>query len=67
MALPLNTNIVIISITFSVLAIAAVCLRFRARKLQQAKYGIDDYLIVVGLVSIVLSGEILWSLLLICS
>ncbi|KAI0518512.1 hypothetical protein F5B22DRAFT_599502 [Xylaria bambusicola] len=50
MALPLCTNIVIISVTFAVLAIAAVCLRFRARRLQEAKYGIDDYLIVIGLV-----------------
>ena len=51
MALSLSTNIVIISITFSVLAVIAVLLRFRARCLQKAKLEIDDFMILPGLVS----------------
>lgn len=52
MALPQSTNIIIIAVTFSVLAIVAVALRLRARQLQKARLGADDYLILPGLVSI---------------
>ncbi|KAM7190177.1 hypothetical protein V8F33_009654 [Rhypophila sp. PSN 637] len=56
MAIPLSTNIVIISIVFSSLAVLAVFLRFRARYLQKVKLGLDDYLIVPGLIFAVAMG-----------
>ena len=51
MALDLPTNIVIISIAFSIFAVAAVCFRFRARAIQRVKFGLDDYTIVAAVVS----------------
>jgi hypothetical protein len=50
MALPLNVNIVIIAIVFSLLPIVIVVMRFRARVLQGAKLGLDDYMILPALV-----------------
>ena len=50
MALDLSTNIVIISIFFSVLAVIAVAFRFRSRVLQNAKFGLDDWTIIPALV-----------------
>ncbi|OTA99907.1 hypothetical protein M426DRAFT_27043 [Hypoxylon sp. CI-4A] len=49
MALLGSTNIIIISVVFSLLALLAVGLRFRARTLQRAGFGIDDYMILPGL------------------
>lgn len=46
MALSIGTNVVIISIIFSVLAIALVLVRFYSRKAQRVPFGIDDYLII---------------------
>lgn len=51
MVLSRNTNIIIISAVFSVLAIVAVLMRFRARMLQRVGFQADDYLIIPGLVS----------------
>ena len=39
------------SVVFPVFASLAVLLRFRARKIKSLSYGIDDYAIVVALVS----------------
>jgi hypothetical protein len=50
MALAGSTNIAIISVVFSALALIAVLMRFRARALQQAKYALDDWLIIPGMV-----------------
>ncbi|KUI72444.1 hypothetical protein VM1G_07440 [Cytospora mali] len=46
MALSTGTNVVIISIVFSLLAIALVLVRFQSRTNQRVAFGIDDYLIV---------------------
>lgn len=56
MAESIGTNVVIISILFSILAIISVFLRFRARLAQRAQLGADDYTVVPALVSINLSG-----------
>ncbi|KAI0867199.1 hypothetical protein GGS24DRAFT_411578 [Hypoxylon argillaceum] len=50
MAAGLGTDVIIISVVFSTLAIVAVLLRLRARVLQHAKLGPDDYLIVPGMI-----------------
>lgn len=55
MALSIGTNVVIISIVFSISAIISVFLRFRARLGQRAQLGADDYTVVPALVSINLS------------
>lgn len=49
-----NTIIVIISIVFSVVAVTAVALRFRARRIKKLKIGADDYLILPALVRLAL-------------
>lgn len=57
MGLPIvSTDIIILSIVFSVLAIIAVALRFRARAVQCAGYSLDDLMIIPGLVSWKLCG-----------
>lgn len=52
MALSLSTNIVIVTIVFSVLAIAAVTFRFIARIKQGTNLALDDYFIIPALVCI---------------
>jgi len=47
-----STEIVIISIVFSVLATVAVVMRFGARFKQKAGIRADDYLILPGLVGL---------------
>ncbi|KAI9163943.1 hypothetical protein HJFPF1_05577 [Paramyrothecium foliicola] len=49
MALPQSTNIIIISLVFSFLAIIAISLRYQARRVRKARLGADDYLILPGL------------------
>lgn len=39
-----------LSIIFTVLAAVVVCLRFLARHIQRAQYGIDDWMILASLV-----------------
>lgn len=46
MALSTGTNVVIISIVFSLLAMALVLVRFQSRTSQRVAVGVDDYLIV---------------------
>lgn len=46
MALSIGTNVVIISILFSLLAITLVLVRFHSRRAQRVALGIDDYLII---------------------
>lgn len=46
MAFSTGTNVVIISIVFSLLAIALVLVRFQSRTNQRVGFGPDDYLIV---------------------
>lgn len=46
MALSTGTNVVIISVVFSLLAIALVFVRFQSRTYQRVGFGVDDYLIV---------------------
>lgn len=50
MALNLSTNIVIVTVVFSVLAIVAVIFRFIARVKQGATLALDDYFIIPALV-----------------
>lgn len=52
MGLSLKANIAIISIVFSLVAIAAVALRFYSRRLKRAPFGPDDYCILPALVSL---------------
>lgn len=47
-----NTVIVIISIVFSVVAVTAVALRFRARQVKDTPLGADDYLILPAMVGL---------------
>lgn len=49
MALSTGTNVVIISIVFSVVAIALVLVRFYSRAAQRTAFGVDDYLIIPAL------------------
>lgn len=46
-----NAIIVTISIVFSVVAITAVALRFRARQVKKMRLGADDYLILPATVA----------------
>lgn len=50
MAASIGTNVVIISIVFSILAIISVFLKFRARLAQQAHFGADDCTVVPAMV-----------------
>lgn len=52
MGLSLSTNIAIISIVFSLVAIAAVALRFKCRRLKRMEYGPDDYCILPAMASL---------------
>ena len=52
MGVSLPTNIIIISIIFSLVAIAAVALRFYSRRIKRASLGLDDYFIIPALVSL---------------
>lgn len=51
MGLSLSVNVVIISIVFSLLAIVAVALRFKSRRIKRASFGPDDYCIIPALAS----------------
>lgn len=46
-----SLNIIIVSIILNVLMMVAVILRFRARHLQRAAFGVDDWTIVIAAVS----------------
>ncbi|KAI1818235.1 hypothetical protein GGS20DRAFT_581654 [Poronia punctata] len=57
MAVPGSTNIIIISVVFTSLAVIFVLLRFRARMRQKAPYLADDHLIAVA--ATVFASEVL--------
>lgn len=52
MALRLDTNIVIVTIVFSALALISVILRFIAVARRNNSFALDDLLILLGLVCI---------------
>ena len=56
MTLPLlSVDIIILAVIFSVLATVVVASRFWARVTTRAGFGIDDYLIIAGLVDLLLA------------
>ncbi|KAK0631025.1 hypothetical protein B0T17DRAFT_507450 [Bombardia bombarda] len=50
MAPSLSTNITVVCIVFSILAILAVVFRFNARLSQRSRLALDDYMIIAGVV-----------------